>query len=184
MFTLRKSVLSCSFKTRSISRISSVLNQRVPFRAILWRPKAHYSTSSNPSSFSTLAREYGPVAVVVYFGLAFPTFCGCLYAITYMGVTKDEIQAVFDKIKTALGIPLSAKEEVKPGVDSNHSWDWLPAWAKTEQATTIATNILLAMGMTKLFAPIKFGLVGMIVPPLGRFLKSRGWILGNKSTNH
>lgn len=136
------------------------------------------ATTNKKSSFAELTREYGLLSIVVYSSLALPTFCGCLYAITYMGVTQKDISQAFNKIKSFFGIPVTSPpppNQTIPPADV-HFYHWLPDWMKTEQAQNLMTNALLAMGMTKLFSPIKFGLTALIVPPLGRRLKMAGWI--------
>jgi hypothetical protein len=133
--------------------------------------------NSSKSSLATMTKEYGPLAVLVYASLAFPTFCGCLYAVTYMGITEEDIKKAFDTIKTTIGLDTkSSEEEPSKPTKSILESEWIPDWAKTKQFQQFATNCLLAMAMTKLFSPIKFGLTAMIVPSLGKRLKQMGWI--------
>ncbi|KAJ3323180.1 hypothetical protein HDV06_002192 [Boothiomyces sp. JEL0866] len=123
------------------------------------------------ASFKELAREYGPVALGVYGTLAFVTYWGCFLSITYLGVTQDDISAAFNKLRSFVGMkPEEKKEEVKSDIK------WLPEWAKTPQFQTIATNLLLALLMTKLFSPIKIGITAALTPPIGKKLKAMGWI--------
>lgn len=93
-----------------------------------------------------------------------------------MGVTQKDVKNVFEKIKTSLGFPPSPPSPVVPVADADHNWDWLPEFARSEGFINFLSNALLAMGMTKIFAPIKLGLTAIIVPPLGRKLKAMGII--------
>ncbi|KAJ3275319.1 hypothetical protein HDV01_000611 [Terramyces sp. JEL0728] len=123
------------------------------------------------ASFKELAREYGPVALGVYGTLAFVVYWGCFFSITYLGITQDDISAAFNKLSSIVGMKLEEKTE-KTETDIK----WLPEWAKTPQFQTIATNLLLALVMTKLFSPIKIGITAALTPPIGRKLKAMGWI--------
>ncbi|KAJ3260596.1 hypothetical protein HK103_000206 [Boothiomyces macroporosus] len=123
------------------------------------------------ASFKELAREYGPVALGVYGTLAFITYWGCFLSITYLGITQDDISAAFNKLRSIVGMkPEEKKEKVESDIK------WLPEWAKTPKFQTVATNLLLALLMTKLFSPIKIGITAALTPPIGKRLKAMGWI--------
>lgn len=131
--------------------------------------RRHSSTSSK------VTREYGPIVLVVYSCIAVPTFFGCLYSVTYMGITQQDVRKVFIRIKTLIGFEPST-DILKEG-DVKSTIDWLPEFAQTEQFTNFTTNVLIAMGMTKLFTPIKLALTAVLVPPLGRRLRALGYFL-------
>ena len=157
--------------------IYSKYKNREPLNAFYMHSPSRFLTipSSSRSSPGQLSKEYGLLTVAVYISLAFPTFLGCLYSITYLGVTQKDIKKIFEKVKTTMGIPPSPAASQSTSTES-HDWDWLPEWAQSESTINFLSNVLLAMGMTKIFAPIKIGLTAIIVPSLGRRLKAMGII--------
>jgi hypothetical protein len=146
--------------------------------------KSKFNSFSNPqqqkrnaSNASNLTRQYGPVAVIVYSSLAFPTFLGCLYSITYMGVTQKDIYNWLDRVKSFFGLEVTSAQD-KTQVSRN--WESLPDFMKTEKFTEFATNVLLAMVMTKIFAPLKLTLTAMLTPSAARLFQRFGWFLPKK----
>ncbi|KAI8910890.1 hypothetical protein EDD86DRAFT_203866 [Gorgonomyces haynaldii] len=126
------------------------------------------------SGLSTLVRDYGTVAVGTYLTMSFTFFCGCLGSIYFLGVTSEDVKGVFDKLWGFLGYEPSKSSD-------SDSWfsklvEKLPEWAKTPQVMDATTNILLALGMTKLFVPVKLAITASIVPSVARFLRARKWI--------
>ena len=163
---------------RNINIMNSRKRIYFPHQHILSLNAGNRSLATASSSMAQLSREYGLLAFAVYCSLAFPTFCGCLYAITYMGVTQKDVKKMFERIKNFFGFPPSSPPPAAPSAspEKSHNWDWLPEWARSEATIDFLSNCLLAMGMTKIFAPIKIGLTAFIVPPLGRRLKAMGII--------
>jgi hypothetical protein len=88
-----------------------------------------------------------------------------------MGITQEDVSKIGNRIKEAVGMKISNEPQTESTV-----WKSMPAWIKTPRNAQIMTNVLIAMGMTKLFSPIKIGITAAIVPGLGRRLKAKGWI--------
>ena len=132
--------------------------------------------TSNSSSLAQKTKEYGLLSIIVYSTLSFSTFCGCLFSISKLELTSKDFTNGLNKVRIAVGMDPVEIEEAPAEKEESRIYKHLPDWAKTEQAQRVATNVLLAMGMTKLFAPVKIGLTAMIVPSLARKLKSVGWM--------
>ncbi|KAI8897247.1 hypothetical protein BC833DRAFT_552863 [Globomyces pollinis-pini] len=136
----------------------------------LFRPT--FQTRSLPT-FTQLSKEYGLLALGIYSIFSFSTFCGCYYYITSQNFTGKDLTKLFNKVRTFFGLETEKHEPTEP---LHNRYDWLPAWTQDPTFVRISTNVLLAMGMTKLFAPIKIGLTALIVPGVSRKLKALGWI--------
>ncbi len=127
------------------------------------------------SSIRQLTQDYGMLAVGVYAGLSFSTFCGCLYSVTYMGITQEDISKVWNRLRGAIGLETNSSQPKDDGESTISTlWKKMPAWAQTPENSQRVTNVLLAMGMTKLFSPLKLAITAMIVPPLGKRLVAKG----------
>ena len=125
---------------------------------------------------SAMTKAYGPVAFIVYSSLAFPTFLGCLYSITYLGVTQKDIYNWLDKVKGFFGMEPTLPAEKK----AQTNWDFLPEFMKTEKFIEFGTNVLLAMVMTKIFSPLKLTLTAMLTPSAARLFQRFGWFVPKK----
>lgn len=127
------------------------------------------------------AQQYGTLAVGVYLTLSFTTFCCCLSSIYFLGVTQESVSKVFARIYNLLGMDKKKKDvdveldEEKPGV-LQRLFKVLPEGLKTPGVVQTATNILLAMAMTKLLTPIKLGITAAVVPSIAKYLRSMGYI--------
>ena len=127
-----------------------------------------------PGTLAQKTKQYGMLSVLVYSSLSFTTFCGCIFAISRLDLTTRDLTNVLNKVRVAIGIDPVVYEEEPEQKDQSKIYTMLPEWAKTERVRKGATNVLLAMAMTKLFAPVKIGLTAMIVPSLARKLRTMG----------
>ncbi|KAL2917807.1 DUF1279 superfamily [Polyrhizophydium stewartii] len=147
-----------------------------------------------------LLREYGAVALGVYFSMSFLVFCCCFASITFLGINETHIARVFAQLKRLVGLgtkpdgeaPVSAggrdsAEEASSAASSSAEreqaerksvLDWLPEWARNPTVVRIGTNALLAMAMTKLFVPIKVAITAAIVPSVAKRLRAMGFNIG------
>ncbi|KAJ3035089.1 hypothetical protein HK097_004293, partial [Rhizophlyctis rosea] len=138
--------------------------------------------------FRSLAREYGPLALTVYLTMSFLTFCACFASITFLGVDQTKIRAALDSIKQTLGFHVPtpteiAAREAESQLEQKESAKWmqyLPEWTRDPAVRVHMTNFLLAMGMTKLFMPVKLGITAAVVPGLAKKLRGMGFNLGQK----
>ncbi|KAI8918431.1 Sucrase/ferredoxin-like-domain-containing protein [Powellomyces hirtus] len=152
-------------------------------------PSSSSSSDSDPPppppppkrDFKSLTREYGPIALGVYLSLSFMTFCLCLTCITVLNIDEAQIKAIFAYIKSMLGF--TPADPAPPAVPTQAApaWvAWMPEWMRSPQTRQILTSVLLAMGMTKLFLPIKLAITAAITPMVARKLRSFGFQLGQK----
>lgn len=119
-----------------------------------------------------MVKKYGVLAFGVYSTLSFSVFCGCMYSITYMGIRQQDVNNLFNKVKETLGWEI--KNEMVEEREST-LLKILPASMRTTETVDFLTRVLLAMGMTKLFLPIKLPLVAFITPLLARRLTRMGY---------
>ncbi|KAJ3019709.1 hypothetical protein HKX48_001865 [Thoreauomyces humboldtii] len=158
------------------------------------------SSSSSPPpppptkrDFKSLSREYGPIALGVYLSLSFMTFCACLTSITVLGVDQAQISGWWKTIKTTLGFPpapgsgseseASSMEPSDRDAAAAEAKGWsamLPEWTRNPSTRHMLTSVLLAMGMTKLFLPVKLAITMAITPMVAKRLRSFGFQLGQK----
>ncbi|KAI9088311.1 hypothetical protein DFS34DRAFT_561096, partial [Phlyctochytrium arcticum] len=118
--------------------------------------------------FKSLTREYGPIALAVYCTLTFLTFCACFTSISAFDIDAKTIKGYLIQAKSWMGYPPSTDPDAVEQVvePPKESWlDQLPIARET------LTHILLAMGMTKLFVPVKLGLTAGITPIVARRLR-------------
>ncbi|KAJ3109167.1 hypothetical protein HDU97_008566 [Phlyctochytrium planicorne] len=143
------------------------------------------SSSEAPSgkrSLKTLFREYGPIAVGVYFTLSFTVFLICFTSITVLGVDAQTIGAIFTRIKGFLGFKKPEKHE-QTSEEAREEEEktlvrFLPEFMQNPWLITVVTNVLLAMAMTKLFIPIKVGVVVAVTPAVAKRLRAMGFDFG------
>jgi hypothetical protein len=126
----------------------------------------------------TIARQYGSLAVGVYFTLSFSTFMVCLSTVYFAGITQKDVSRLFQKIKGFFGIePSKPKENGKDeegflsGILKS-----LPEWAQHPKIIDLGTNVLIALGMAKLLIPVKLTITAAIVPSVARYLKRLGYM--------
>lgn len=118
--------------------------------------------------------EYGPISVGVYLTLSFTVFCCCLASIQILDIDAQSLKSVFDRIKGAFGY------ESSPNPSPSEPITWLPEWAKSPAVQSVGTKVLLAIGMTKLFVPLKVGMTAAITPMVAKKLRAMGFNLGQK----
>jgi hypothetical protein len=127
------------------------------------------------STIRQLTQDYGLLTIGVYGSLSFSTFCVCLYSVSLYGITQDDVGKVWNRLRDFVGIEQTQVQEGEESILTK-GWKKLPAWIQTPENSQRVTNVLIAMGMTKLFSPFKLAITAMIVPPLGKRLIQRGWI--------
>ncbi|KAI9338376.1 hypothetical protein DFJ73DRAFT_847964 [Zopfochytrium polystomum] len=140
--------------------------------------------------FRALTREFGPIALGVYLCVTSVFFVGCLTSIYVIGIDRDSILAVLKRAKALVGLSdkkKDAEEAAEEAENKKHIkegarsfMDVLPDWLKTPAVQTLATNVLLAMAMTKLFLPIKLTIVAFLTPTVARRLRSMGFDFGTR----
>ncbi|KAJ3191053.1 hypothetical protein HK101_008137 [Irineochytrium annulatum] len=151
-------------------------------------PQSQEPVSGAKRSMKTMIREYGPIVVVVYFILSTTTFIICFSSITFLGVNEHTIMAVLDRAKAILGfktkLPTEAETEAADASDRKEEKSfllrYLPEPLQKPWLITVLTNVLLAMAMTKLFIPIKVGVVLGITPSIAKKLRSMGFDFGKR----
>ena len=120
--------------------------------------------------------------------MSFLTFCACFASITFLGVDQTKIRSAIDYAKGSLGFHVPtpeelARREAEAKEEQQESAEWLkylPEWTKDPSIRAHMTNVLLAMGMTKLFMPVKLGITAAIVPGVAKKLRGMGFNLGQK----
>ncbi|KAJ3175975.1 hypothetical protein HDU87_005640 [Geranomyces variabilis] len=136
--------------------------------------------------FKSLMREYGPIATGVYLSLSFLTFCACLTSIVVLGIDEAQIKRWFALVRSAVGFPpaVDAKPVAEVAEDATSEptfWAKItPEWMRSPTTRHAITTVLLAMGMTKLFMPVKLGITVAITPFVAKKLRSFGFQLGQK----
>ncbi|KAJ3158860.1 hypothetical protein HDU86_002548 [Geranomyces michiganensis] len=136
--------------------------------------------------FKSLMREYGPIATGVYLSLSFLTFCACLTSIVVLGIDEAQIKRWFAMVRSAVGFPPASDDskaiEIADDVNTEPTF-WAkitPEWMRSPTTRHAITTVLLAMGMTKLFMPVKLGITAAITPFVAKKLRSFGFQLGQK----
>eukprot|EP00842_Homolaphlyctis_polyrhiza_P002529 jgi/Hompol1/3277/HPOL_003197-RA len=145
---------------------------------------ARRSYASSSQGVVNLVRDYGTVAVVVYFTLSFTVFWLCFASITFLGVNETHISAAFNYVKSFVGIKPADKavEDASDAKPEKTILDMLPEWAKSPLVLRVGANMLLALLMTKLFIPIKVGITAAIVPSVARRFRAWGLNFGQQPT--
>ncbi|KAI9204539.1 uncharacterized protein BJ171DRAFT_504582 [Polychytrium aggregatum] len=139
-----------------------------------------------PRDIKTLMREYGLLAIGVYFTFSTILFISCFISINFLGVDAAMVQSIFDKIKSTLGLHVETPEERQLRVEKERDEEAtgikaiVSAWIKNPAILTLAGNVLLAMAMTKLFIPLKVPLVAFVTPIVARRLRAMGYHIGQK----
>ncbi|KAJ3204520.1 hypothetical protein HDU82_005782 [Entophlyctis luteolus] len=150
--------------------------------------KENKSGKSGGGRFGELVREYGPLSILVYAFFSSITFVSCLASIYAFGVDRATVKRWLDGVKRAVGFKPSEEvkaDEVPESGDNgsksnNRLLDALPAVLKTDAVVTLATNVVLAMVMTKMFLPIKLTLVAFVTPVVARRLRVMGFNFGQR----
>ena len=138
-----------------------------PSHTILPRYQSNSSIPSSKINFKGLFREYGSIAFNVYLAISFSFFFCTFTTITLLGVDAKTIQNALHSIKTSLGIQTSPSPSESEG-DSKSSLFQLPEWLENPTLIHLGTNILLSLGIAKLFLPIKLGLTMYLTPKVAR----------------
>ncbi|KAJ3093878.1 hypothetical protein HDU97_008888 [Phlyctochytrium planicorne] len=156
-----------------------------PFRLLHATPIPRLASSESITSepgkrnLSTLFKEYGPIAAGVYLALGFTIFLICFTSITILGIDAQTITSAFSRIKSFLGFPLATStDEIQEEEDGETFSSHLPGFMRNPWLMTILSNALLAMAMTKLFGPIKLGVVLAVTPAVAKRLRAMGFDLG------
>ncbi|KAJ3233338.1 hypothetical protein HDU81_002319 [Chytriomyces hyalinus] len=179
---------------RSVAFQPSFLHHRFSIRSFAnATTKRDFSEKKEPGKMSSMIREYGPLAVGVYFFFSSITFVCCLSSIYFLGVDREMILRWVHNAKVAIGLesenkPEAAESKSVPAKDDEDTtdggkksfFDFLPEFLKTEAVLTLGTNVLLAMVMTKLFVPVKLGLVAVVTPVVARRLRAMGFNMGQR----
>ncbi|TPX61263.1 hypothetical protein CcCBS67573_g08943 [Chytriomyces confervae] len=182
---------------RTVAFQPSLLHHRFSIRSFATATKRDFSEKKEPGKMSSMIREYGPLAIGVYFFFSSITFVCCLSSIYFLGVDREMILRWVHNAKVAIGLESEAKAEdsitaaesksapVKDNEDTTEGgkksfFDFLPEVLKTEAVLTLGTNVLLAMVMTKLFVPVKLGLVAVVTPVVARRLRAMGFDMGQR----
>ncbi|KAJ3110347.1 hypothetical protein HDU96_006681 [Phlyctochytrium bullatum] len=143
-----------------------------------------------------LFREYGPIAVMVYFALSSTVFLICFSSISFLGVNEQTVMSIFSRLKSLVGLgsnqktaadgsqvemtdaDFAAEAEKDRKADEKSILRFLPAFMQSPWIITVGTNVLLAMAMTKLFLPLKVGVVVAVTPTVAKRLRAMGFDFG------
>jgi hypothetical protein len=130
------------------------------------------------SGQKTMWKQYGGIALTVYFSISFTLFCCTLTAVSLLDITADDTAHALERIRAFLGISQSVKQQAEnegPGLIQRlvHK---LPEWAQSEGTIKLLGNSLIALGITKLLIPVKLGITAAIVPKIVKTLKRSGHI--------
>ncbi|KAJ1553008.1 hypothetical protein HK405_009249 [Cladochytrium tenue] len=185
--------------------VSSTLSPAAQWRLTFSR-RLGSAAGDDKRGFGALTREYGPIAVAVYAVLSTCTFIICLTSIYLLGIDKNTIFDLVHRAKALLGFhhdpahpdstESAAEDTASAAAAASSSTDqadagtaagtstgvvaYLPDWLKSHAVLTLATNVLVAMAMTKLFIPVKLTIVAFVTPAVARRLRAMGFDFGKR----
>jgi hypothetical protein len=125
-----------------------------------------FATSTTPpikpiKKATNVFKKYGSSALLVYSVLTAGVFAGTFATITFYNITPQEIGRLMYSIKEKIPFlePPSHVEKkegyIEPDGPESHNWFAVQLGKLDPNIKWIVTQSLLAMGITKLFSPVK-----------------------------